>query len=138
MVASAARCPGGGAAVRQCTGRADCRALPGYFRRRRGGFAGRPYGSHALGVGRRFFRRNFTRRFKAKTGTTVTQWMLNHRLTAAQRLLGTTDKGVDLIAELVGFGSAVSFRQHFTQAFAVSPSAYRKQFGTAVPPNRFS
>ncbi|WP_316154248.1 GlxA family transcriptional regulator [Cupriavidus sp. BIC8F] len=76
-------------------------------------------------------RRNFTRRFKAKTGTTVTQWVLNHRLTAAQRLLETTDKGVDLIAELVGFGSAVSFRQHFSQAFAVSPSAYRKQLGGA-------
>lgn len=82
-------------------------------------------------------RRNFTRRFKAKTGTTVTQWVLNHRLTAAQRLLETTDKGVDLIAELVGFGSAVSFRQHFTQAFAVSPSAYRKQFSTAAAPDRF-
>lgn len=78
-------------------------------------------------------RRNFTRRFKEKTGTTVTQWVLNHRLTAARRLLETTDKGVDLVAELVGFGSAVSLRQHFTQALAVSPSAYRKQFGTAVP-----
>lgn len=78
-------------------------------------------------------RRNFTRRFKEKTGTTVTQWVLNHRLTAARRLLETTDKGVDLVAELVGFGSAVSLRQHFTQALAVSPSAYRRQFGTAVP-----
>lgn len=79
-------------------------------------------------------RRSFTRRFKAKTGTTVRQWVLNHRLTAAQRMLETTDKGVDLIAELAGFGSAVSFRQHFAQAFAVSPSAYRKQFGTAMAP----
>lgn len=80
-------------------------------------------------------RRNFTRRFKEKTGTTVTQWLLNHRLTAARRLLETTDKGVDLVAGLVGFGSAVSLRQHFTQALAVSPSAYRRQFGTAVPRN---
>ncbi|AMR80920.1 GlxA family transcriptional regulator [Cupriavidus nantongensis] len=83
-------------------------------------------------------RRNFTRRFKEKTGTTVTQWLLNHRLTAARRLLETTDKGVDLVAGLVGFGSAVSLRQHFTQALAVSPSAYRKQFGTAVPRDRAS
>ncbi|SPA30394.1 putative transcriptional regulator, AraC family [Cupriavidus taiwanensis] len=81
-------------------------------------------------------RRNFTRRFKEKTGTTVTQWLLNHRLTAARRLLETTDKGVDLVAELVGFGSAVSLRQHFTQALAVSPSAYRKQFGSALPRQR--
>ncbi|MBF6987385.1 GlxA family transcriptional regulator [Cupriavidus sp. IK-TO18] len=81
-------------------------------------------------------RRNFTRRFKAKTGTTVTQWVLNHRLTAAQRLLETTSKSIDVIAGLVGFGSAVSLRQHFAQTFAISPSAYRKQFGTTAPSGR--
>ncbi|MFY0479336.1 GlxA family transcriptional regulator [Achromobacter marplatensis] len=73
-------------------------------------------------------RRNFTRRFKAKTGATVSGWVLNHRLAAAQRLLETSGQAVDLIAEHVGFGSPVSFRQHFTHAFAISPSAYRKQF----------
>ena len=73
-------------------------------------------------------RRNFTRRFKAKTGATVSQWLLNHRLAAAQRLLETSDKAVDRVAELAGFGSPASFRQHFLNAFAVSPSAYRRQF----------
>ncbi|CAB3642858.1 GlxA family transcriptional regulator [Achromobacter pestifer] len=73
-------------------------------------------------------RRNFTRRFKEKTGATVSGWVLNHRLAAAQRLLETSGQAVDLVAENVGFGSSVSFRQHFTHAFAVSPSAYRKQF----------
>jgi len=73
-------------------------------------------------------RRNFTRRFKMKTGTTVSQWLLNHRLASAQRLLETSDKAIDRIAELVGFGSTVSLRQHFTAAFSVSPAAYRKQF----------
>lgn len=73
-------------------------------------------------------RRNFTRRFKAKTGATVSQWLLNHRLAAAQRLLETSDKAVDRVAEQAGFGSSASFRQHFLNAFAVSPSAYRRQF----------
>ncbi|WP_394824987.1 GlxA family transcriptional regulator [Pendulispora albinea] len=73
-------------------------------------------------------RRNFTRRFKSKTGTTVSRWLLNHRLASAQRLLETSDKAIDRIAEIVGFGSTVSLRQHFTSAFSVSPAAYRKQF----------
>jgi transcriptional regulator GlxA family with amidase domain len=76
-------------------------------------------------------RRNFTRRFKLKTGTTVSQWLLNHRLASAQRLLETSDKAVDRIAELAGFGSTVSLRQHFSAAFAISPAAYRKQYRRA-------
>lgn len=77
-------------------------------------------------------RRNFTRRFKAKTGATVSQWVLNHRLASAQRLLETSDKAVDLIADSVGFGSPASFRQHFANAFAITPSGYRRQFSANV------
>ncbi|WP_137935903.1 helix-turn-helix domain-containing protein [Chitinivorax sp. B] len=73
-------------------------------------------------------RRNFTRRFKQKTGTTVVQWLLNQRLRQAQLLLETSDHSVDRIAELTGFGSTVSLRQHFTRTFVVSPAVYRKQF----------
>ncbi|AIY42937.1 Transcriptional regulator containing an amidase domain and an AraC-type DNA-binding HTH domain [Collimonas arenae] len=73
-------------------------------------------------------RRNFTRRFKMKTGATVSQWLLNHRLALAQRLLETSDKAIDRIAEIAGFGSTVSLRQHFAAAFSISPAAYRKQY----------
>jgi transcriptional regulator GlxA family with amidase domain len=76
-------------------------------------------------------RRNFTRRFKARTGATLTQWLLGHRLSAAQRLLETSDKPMEHIADIVGFGSTVSLRRHFTAAFSISPSAYRKQFRRA-------
>ena len=41
-------------------------------------------------------RRNFTRHFKAQTGATVSQWLLNHRLASTQRLLETSDHGIDL------------------------------------------
>lgn len=73
-------------------------------------------------------RRNFTRRFKARTGATVAQWLLNHRLAAAQRLLETGELAMDRVAELAGFGSTVSLRQQFSAAFSLSPAAYRKQF----------
>ena len=76
-------------------------------------------------------RRKLTRRFKMKTGTTVSQWLLNLRLASAQRLLETSDKAIDRIAEMAGFGSTVSMRQHFVATFFISPGAYRKQYRRA-------
>lgn len=73
-------------------------------------------------------RRTFTRRFKQATGTTVGAWLLGARLARAQQLLETTGDSVDSIAETAGFGSAVSLRQHFAQAFKTSPSSYRREF----------
>ncbi|PLP60942.1 AraC family transcriptional regulator [Mesorhizobium loti] len=72
--------------------------------------------------------RSFTRHFRKKTGTTFTQWLLNHRLAAAQRLLETGSCSVDNVAEMAGFGSTVSLRQHFTRTFSISPANYRRQF----------
>jgi transcriptional regulator GlxA family with amidase domain len=73
-------------------------------------------------------RRTFTRRFRESTGTTVGQWIQNQRLALAQRLLETTDHPVERVASGAGFGSAVSLRKHFTSAFKVSPTVYRRQF----------
>ncbi|MDH6170184.1 transcriptional regulator GlxA family with amidase domain [Variovorax boronicumulans] len=73
-------------------------------------------------------RRTFTRRFRESTGTTVGQWIQNQRLALAQRLLETTDHPVERVATGAGFGSAVSLRKHFTSAFKVSPTVYRRQF----------
>ena len=73
-------------------------------------------------------RRNFSRLFRKATGITFTQWLLTRRLAMAQRLLEMTDSNIDLIASGSGFSSSVSFRQHFSAAFSISPAAYRKQF----------
>ena len=72
--------------------------------------------------------RSFTRHFRKQTGTTFTQWLLNQRLGVAQRLLETGSCSIDHVAEMAGFGSTVSLRQHFTRAFSISPASYRRQF----------
>lgn len=78
--------------------------------------------------------RSFTRHFKKKTGDTFTQWLLNHRLATAQRLLETSACSIDHVAEMAGFGSTVSLRQHFTRAFSISPASYRRQFRSRSVP----
>lgn len=73
-------------------------------------------------------RRTFTRHFRALTGTTFNQWLLDQRLARAQRLLETSDTPLDVVAEQAGFGSTVSLRSHFSTAYGVSPGAYRRTF----------
>lgn len=78
-------------------------------------------------------RRTFTRRFRKVTGTTVSDWLRHERLAMAQRLLETTDRSIESIATRAGFGSSVSLRQRFREAFRISPSVYRREFrGQAV------
>jgi transcriptional regulator GlxA family with amidase domain len=76
-------------------------------------------------------RRNFTRRFREATGTTVGAWLQAQRLALAQRLLETSKRPVERVAADCGFGSAVSLRQQFGATFGISPSAYRRQFQAA-------
>jgi transcriptional regulator GlxA family with amidase domain len=73
-------------------------------------------------------RRTFTRHFNAATGTTVSAWLLAQRLARAQQLLESTDESIESIAGMAGFGSTASLRQHFTDAFRTSPSAWRREF----------
>ncbi|MBV8305301.1 MAG: helix-turn-helix domain-containing protein [Acidimicrobiia bacterium] len=72
--------------------------------------------------------RTFARRFRATTGTTPMQWVLRQRVLLAQRLLETTDEPVDRVAELAGFGSPASLRQHFQRIVRTSPTSYRRTF----------
>jgi transcriptional regulator GlxA family with amidase domain len=70
----------------------------------------------------------FTRRFNAELGTTPLQWLLGQRVTYAQRLLEATDDSVEVVAQSAGFGSALSFREHFKRAISTSPLSYRRAF----------
>lgn len=72
--------------------------------------------------------RTFARRFRAAIGTTPGEWLLQQRLLHAQRLLETTDHGIDRVAHAVGFGTATTLRYHFAERLGTSPNAYRRTF----------
>jgi transcriptional regulator GlxA family with amidase domain len=75
--------------------------------------------------------RTFARRFRAAHGTTPYRWLLLQRLLLARRLLETTDRPVEQIAERAGFGTAAALRVHFRRSVATSPLAYRRLFARA-------
>ncbi|NLF55870.1 MAG: helix-turn-helix domain-containing protein [Thauera phenolivorans] len=80
-------------------------------------------------------RRTFTRHFSKATSMTLVEWLVNERLQRARELLETTSLPVEKIAELVGFQTPVSLRQHFRKRFQVSPRDWRRTFGQgeAIP-----
>ncbi len=75
-------------------------------------------------------RRTFTRRFRQQTGTTVSAWLLHRRLVLARRLLESTARHIEMVAEEAGFGSEASLRHHFRKVLHTSPARYRKEFRT--------
>lgn len=76
--------------------------------------------------------RTFSRRFCEEAGQTPVQWLTGQRVDRARHLLEETDLPVDRVAAAVGFGTAVSLRQHLHAALGVSPSAYRATFRGAA------
>ena len=78
--------------------------------------------------------RTFARRFKADFGATPAAWLARQRIIHAQRLLETTDLGLDRIAYESGFGSAAVLRQNFARVLATTPTAYRARFSCTHEP----
>ena len=72
--------------------------------------------------------RSVTRHFLKLTGSSPAQWLLNERLNHAQRLLETTPRSMEHIAQATGFSSASAMRPHFRSKFGLSPSEWRKNF----------
>ncbi|MCU1679781.1 MAG: transcriptional regulator, AraC family [Amycolatopsis sp.] len=73
--------------------------------------------------------RTLNRRFHAATGFTPLHWLRVQRVVMAQSLLEQTDLPIDHVAERVGFGSALTLRQHFARQLGTTPQAYRAAFG---------
>ncbi|RCR67899.1 helix-turn-helix domain-containing protein [Larkinella punicea] len=63
---------------------------------------------------------------KEHTGLSVTLFIRRYRLEKAKILLKTTELRSVEIAELVGIPNPQNFSKYFTEAYAVSPSEYRK------------
>lgn len=77
-------------------------------------------------------RRTFTRHFSKATGMSLMAWLINERLQRTRELLESTTLPVESIADLVGFNTPTSLRQHFKHRNQVSPSEWRKTFGRPV------
>ncbi len=73
--------------------------------------------------------RTLQRQFTARTGTSMSRWLIDERLTAARELLESTTLTVEQVAQRVGFGSADVLRKHFASRFGIPPSRYREAFG---------
>ena len=66
------------------------------------------------------------------TGTTPHRWLTLRRVQLAQRLLESTDLGMDAVAARAGFGGAALLRHHFRRVVGVSPGDYRRTFACAA------
>lgn len=76
--------------------------------------------------------RTFLRRFVDAMSMSPGQWLIDQRLTQAQRLLESTALSVERVAAEVGFGSVQVLRHHFRQRLALSPRDYRKTFASGI------
>lgn len=77
-------------------------------------------------------RRNFARRYKAKTCRTPAKTIEIFRLVAALRLLENSVQNIDQIAGACGFGDQERMRVTFQRHLAVSPRDYRGRFARAL------
>ena len=64
--------------------------------------------------------------FRNAFGTTITNFLIQHRISHAQRLLVTTKDSIIEIAAAAGFRSLSRFNQAFKNGCGCSPRAYRK------------
>ncbi len=70
---------------------------------------------------------HFTRLFRERTGATPHAFLVQIRMTAARRMLMTTDLSVAEIAARCGFVRPAHFGTAFTRRFGMSPTAFRSQ-----------
>ena len=73
--------------------------------------------------------RSFVRQFPKITGKTPAKFVESMRIEACKSMLEqASDKSIDEIATLVGFGSGESLRRSFLRVTGVSPSHYQRSF----------
>lgn len=65
--------------------------------------------------------------FKEVTGSTINNYVISKRIEEAKKLLRTSHAPVSLIAEQLGFNTAVHFSRSFRKYAGMSPQQYRRQ-----------
>lgn len=76
--------------------------------------------------------RNFTRVYKEKTGETPARAVERFRLEAARRLLEDSERNIDQIAMLCGFGDEGRMLKCFQRHLRLSPTEYRQRLAVGA------
>lgn len=77
----------------------------------------------ALGVPRR----TLERRFQAATGSTIHDYIVDHRMAHARRILRRTNDSLTEVARQCGYTVLSSFTRMFTERVGCHPDAYRRR-----------
>jgi transcriptional regulator GlxA family with amidase domain len=72
--------------------------------------------------------RNFARVYKRKIGRTPAKAIEMFRMEAARRMLEDSQRNIDQIAQLCGFGDEERMRHTFQRHLSISPREYRSRF----------
>ena len=73
-------------------------------------------------------RSHLSRQFKAETGMTLTDFILNEKTEEAKRLLRYTDKSLSSIASYLGFSSQSHFARVFKKYSGRTPGEYKEKY----------
>ncbi|GGR28091.1 GlxA family transcriptional regulator [Streptomyces netropsis] len=73
------------------------------------------------------------RRFRAELGTTPLAWLTGERVALACRLIERGELRLDVVAQASGLGTASNLRAQLRRRTGLSPTTYRRRFGTAAP-----
>ena len=69
-----------------------------------------------------------SRRFKAETGETLTDFILKEKTEEAKRLLRYSDKPLTAISSYLGFSSPSHFSRVFRKYTSLNPGEYRQKY----------
>jgi AraC-like DNA-binding protein len=75
----------------------------------------------------------FSREFKSRFGSNFLEYLTDHRVLHAQRLLSETSQPVAAIATSVGFADPAYFSRVFHKLVGISPSQYRARPHSLIP-----
>ncbi|MER0449482.1 helix-turn-helix domain-containing protein [Streptomyces sp. Edi4] len=72
------------------------------------------------------------RRFQAQLGTTPLAWLTGERFALACRLIERGESRFEVVARRSGLGTAANLRALMRRETGITPSAYRRRFGSAA------
>jgi AraC family transcriptional activator FtrA len=88
----------------------------------------RPWTIDEMARAARMSKRTFERRFLEATGSSPGAWLIDERVEAAKRVLASSARTIEEVAEAVGVASAHALRHHFRRRVKLTPNEYRQRF----------